>query len=107
MFPVNNSPGTAHMIACMRALGTPVVVIQVEAGLKAEPGTCPGSSQFASLATAHDLCLNPLCVKESNMSTTVSHPNPAAQAHAIADLTGYEDAATLRWQQAACRRPIP
>ena len=34
------------------------------------------------------------------MSTTVSHPLPPAQAHAIADLTGYEDAATLRWQQA-------
>src|SRR5712671_6259176 len=34
------------------------------------------------------------------MSTTVSHPLPSAQAHAIADLTGYEDAATLRWQQA-------
>ena len=34
------------------------------------------------------------------MASTVSHPNPSAQAHAIADLTGYEDAATLRWQQA-------
>src|SRR5262247_1058811 len=34
------------------------------------------------------------------MSTTVSHPHPTAQAQAIADLTGYEDAATLRWQQA-------
>src|SRR5262249_5943721 len=34
------------------------------------------------------------------MATTVSHPMPSAQAHAIADLTGYEDAATLRWQQA-------
>ena len=34
------------------------------------------------------------------MSTTVSHPLPSAQDHAIADLTGYEDAATLRWQQA-------
>ena len=34
------------------------------------------------------------------MSTTVSHPAPSAQAQAIADLTGYEDAATLRWQQA-------
>src|SRR5215475_10389439 len=34
------------------------------------------------------------------MSTTVSHPLPSAQTHAIADLTGYEDAATLRWQQA-------
>lgn len=33
------------------------------------------------------------------MATTVSHPIPTAQAHAIADLTGYEDAATLRWQQ--------
>jgi hypothetical protein len=29
------------------------------------------------------------------MSTTVSHPLPSAQAHAIADLTGYEDAATV------------
>jgi hypothetical protein len=34
------------------------------------------------------------------MASTVSHPLPSAQAHAIADLTGYEDAATLRWQQA-------
>src|SRR5215467_4299322 len=34
------------------------------------------------------------------MATTVSHPLPSAQAHAIADLTGYEDAATLHWQQA-------
>ena len=30
-FHINNSPGTAHMIACMRALGKPVVVIRVEA----------------------------------------------------------------------------
>ncbi len=30
-FHVNNSPGTAHMIACMRALGKPAVVIRVEA----------------------------------------------------------------------------
>ena len=30
-FHVKNSPGTAHMIACMRALGKPVVVIRVEA----------------------------------------------------------------------------
>src|SRR5262250_1261970 len=34
------------------------------------------------------------------MSTTVSHPISPAQAQAIADLTGYEDAATLSWQQA-------
>src|SRR5919197_5873986 len=34
------------------------------------------------------------------MATTVSHPVPSAQAQAIVDLTGYEDAATLRWQQA-------
>src|SRR5437016_6353655 len=34
------------------------------------------------------------------MASTVSHPIPTAQAQAIADLTGYEDAATLRWQQA-------
>src|SRR4029434_1593699 len=34
------------------------------------------------------------------MSTTVSHQVPPAQAQAIADLTGYEDAATLRWHQA-------
>jgi hypothetical protein len=34
------------------------------------------------------------------MATTVSYPRPTAQAQAIADLTGYEDAATLRWQQA-------
>src|SRR5215831_9582908 len=38
--------------------------------------------------------------RESSMSTTVSHPLPSTQAHAIAELTGYEDAATLRWQQA-------
>src|SRR5262249_7666622 len=38
--------------------------------------------------------------RESSMATTVSHPSPTAQAQAIADLTGYEDAATLRWQQA-------
>ena len=30
-FHVNNSPGTAHMIACMRPMGKPVVVIQEEA----------------------------------------------------------------------------
>ena len=30
-FHVNNSPGTAYMIACMRALHKPVVVIQVAA----------------------------------------------------------------------------
>src|SRR5499427_6785703 len=34
------------------------------------------------------------------MSTTVSYQVPAAQQQAIADLTGYEDATTLRWQQA-------
>jgi hypothetical protein len=34
------------------------------------------------------------------MSTTVSHQVPTAQQQAISDLTGYEDAATLRWQQA-------
>ena len=34
------------------------------------------------------------------MATTVSHPSPTAQAQAIADLTGYEDATTLRWQLA-------
>src|SRR6266851_5080499 len=34
------------------------------------------------------------------MSTNVSHRLPTPQDHAIADLTGYEDAATLRWQQA-------
>src|SRR5262252_6464905 len=34
------------------------------------------------------------------MSTTVSHQVPMAQQQAISDLTGYEDAATLRWQQA-------
>jgi len=35
------------------------------------------------------------------MSTTVSHPT--AQQQAISDLTGYEDAATLRWQQDCVR----
>ena len=34
------------------------------------------------------------------MSTTYHIRCPTAQAQAIADLTGYEDAATLRWQQA-------
>src|SRR5215470_12273189 len=34
------------------------------------------------------------------MATTISHPISTTQQHAIADLTGYEDAATLRWQQA-------
>jgi hypothetical protein len=29
------------------------------------------------------------------MATTVSHPSPTTQAQAIADLTGYEDAATV------------
>jgi hypothetical protein len=38
--------------------------------------------------------------REFRMASTISHPLPSAQAHAIADLTGYEDAATLRWQQA-------
>ena len=34
------------------------------------------------------------------MASTLSHPLPSTQAHAIADLTGYEDTATLRWHQA-------
>jgi hypothetical protein len=34
------------------------------------------------------------------MATTVTHRLPTPQDQAIADLTGYEDAATLRWQQA-------
>jgi len=34
------------------------------------------------------------------MATTVSHRLSPTQAHAIADLTGSEDADTLRWQQA-------
>src|SRR5215475_14162206 len=34
------------------------------------------------------------------MATTISHPISTTQAQAIADLIGYEDAATLRWQQA-------
>ena len=34
------------------------------------------------------------------MATTIPHRLPTAQQQAIADLTGYEDAATLRWQQA-------
>src|SRR6516165_5646550 len=42
----------------------------------------------------------PCTRRESSMSTTVSHPSPTTQAQAIADLTGYEDAATMRWQQA-------
>src|SRR3989442_8491845 len=38
--------------------------------------------------------------REFSMATTVSHRLSPTQAHAIADLTGYEDADTLRWQQA-------
>src|SRR4030095_11550562 len=34
------------------------------------------------------------------MNSTIPQHAPTAQQHAIADLTGYEDAATLRWQQA-------
>src|SRR6266508_1833243 len=34
------------------------------------------------------------------METNVPHRLPTPQDQAIADLTGYEDAATLRWQQA-------
>ena len=34
------------------------------------------------------------------MATNVPHPLPTAQPQAIADLTGYEDHDTLRWQQA-------
>jgi hypothetical protein len=34
------------------------------------------------------------------MATNVTHHLPTPQDQAIADLTGYEDAATLRWQQA-------
>ena len=40
------------------------------------------------------------------MATTISHPIPTAQAQAIADLPGYEDAATLRWQQACVQAAI-
>ena len=44
--------------------------------------------------------INPLTHKGSDlMATTVSHHIATLQ-HAIADLTGYEDADTLRWQQA-------
>src|SRR5215813_9698936 len=68
---------------------------------KKAPGTCPGaSSELASPAMAHELCLNPLKAREFRMATTISHPSPTTQAQAIADLTGYEDAATLHWQQA-------
>ena len=57
--------------------------------------------ESARLARTQRLYLNPLTRQGSDHeSTTVSHPVPSAQAHAIADLTGYEDAATLRWQQA-------
>src|SRR4030095_135240 len=67
-----------------------------------EPGTCPGSSPRVSASREDATALSqPPCLRrESRMSTTVSHPVPSAQAQAIADLTGYEDAATLRWQQA-------
>src|SRR5882724_1713928 len=37
--------------------------------------------------------------RERSMATTIPHRVPTLQ-HAIADLTGYEDADTLRWQQA-------
>src|SRR5215831_14075141 len=50
---------------------------------------------------AHELSHQPpFTRRESSMSTTVSHRLPTPQDQAIADLTGYEDAATLRWQQA-------
>src|SRR6266545_1112666 len=42
----------------------------------------------------------PYLTREFRMATTVSHRLSPTQAHAIADLTGYEDADTLRWQQA-------
>src|SRR2546428_35581 len=42
----------------------------------------------------------PYLKREFSMATTVSHRLSPTQAHAIADLTGYEDADTLRWQQA-------
>ena len=61
-FHVNNSPGTAHMIACMRALGTQSWSSRwrprpKSKGLARVQALHP---EFASLATAHDLCLNPL-----------------------------------------------
>jgi hypothetical protein len=34
------------------------------------------------------------------MATNVTHRLPTSQDQAVADLTGYEDTATLRWQQA-------
>src|SRR5215471_16822113 len=34
------------------------------------------------------------------MNSTIPQHAPTAQQHTIADLTGYEDASTLRWQQA-------
>ena len=47
------------------------------------------------------LYLNPLTQEGSSACPRQYHIRfPTAQAHAIADLTGYEDAATLRWQQA-------
>src|SRR5262245_17550015 len=42
----------------------------------------------------------PSQTRESSMATTVSQQIPTTQQQAIADLTGYEDAATLHWQQA-------
>jgi YspA, cpYpsA-related SLOG family len=56
------SSDTAHMVQCMRQLGKPVVVIRVETTAdKKRLDTCPGASpEFASLATAHELYLNPL-----------------------------------------------
>src|SRR5712692_10340376 len=62
----------------------------------------PGSSPRASEPCEGSVALDqpPFLTREATMATTVSPPIPTAQAQAIADLTGYEDAATLRWQQA-------
>jgi hypothetical protein len=40
------------------------------------------------------------------MATNVTHRLPTPQDQAIADLTGYEDAATLRWQQACVQAAV-
>ena len=58
-------------------------------------------SEARALVRAQWLYLNPLTEQGSSAWLRPYHIQlPSAQAQAIADLTGYEDAATLRWQQA-------
>ncbi len=87
---------------CMQQLGKPVVVIRtdghrIKKRLARVQALLPSQRAPRRLMA---LAQPPYLARESPMATTVSHPVPSAQAQAIADLTGYEDAATLRWQQA-------